>query len=83
MQKNIGAVDRNVRFLLGAVLLVAGVIYQSWWGVLGLVPIATAAIGFCPLYVPLGISTEGQGYGTHVGYVAAVKPDNDGNDISV
>ncbi len=83
MVKNVGSLDRNIRFLFGAILLIAGVVFQSWWGLLGFVLIFTAAIRFCPLYVPLGINTDGEGYGTTVGYVAKVKPGKDGENISV
>lgn len=58
MNANIGAVDRRIRVVLGvAILAVLGVYYQSWWGLIGLLPILTAWIRFCPAYVPLKIST--------------------------
>lgn len=60
---NLGNLDRWVRIGVAIVLLVLG-----WGGIvtgtagtalkfLGFVPLATAAIGFCPLYLPLGLST--------------------------
>jgi hypothetical protein len=33
------------------------VIFDSWWGVVGIIPLATAAIGWCPLYTIFGFST--------------------------
>ena len=55
---NVGSVDRVLRALLGvAVLSLAFVGPQSPWGYLGLVPLLTAAIGWCPLYSLLGINT--------------------------
>ena len=36
----------------------AGWYYHAWWGLIGLVPIVTAAIGWCPAYMPLGLSTK-------------------------
>ncbi|MBF0587199.1 DUF2892 domain-containing protein [Prosthecochloris sp. N3] len=83
MQKNVGPLDRNIRYLFGAVMLIGGLIFQSWWGVAGLVLIFTAVIRYCPLYVPFGINTDGDGYGTTVGYEAQVKPGRDGENISV
>ncbi|ACF47243.1 DUF2892 domain-containing protein [Prosthecochloris sp. ZM] len=83
MVKNVGPLDRNIRFLFGAILLIAGVVFQSWWGLLGFVLIFTAIIRFCPIYVPLRITTDGDGYGTTVGYVAKVPPGKDGENISV
>lgn len=60
MKKNVGGMDRFLRVLLGLAILYAGYTYQGWWGWLGLIPIAVAAIGFCPLYVPFGINTCGK-----------------------
>jgi hypothetical protein len=33
------------------------VVYQSWWGAAGAIPLLTALAGFCPAYLPFGIST--------------------------
>jgi hypothetical protein len=57
MKKNVGTVDQVVRFVLGAAIIVIGYYYQSWWGLLGLLPLATATFAFCPGYLPFGIST--------------------------
>jgi hypothetical protein len=62
MKKNVGTVDQIVRFIIGAVIIAAGYYYGSWWGLLGLLVIATATFSFCPAYVPFGISTcKGKG----------------------
>ena len=58
MPTNIGGTDRILRIVLGLALIVmtlSGVI--SVWGWLGLVPLATVAFGFCPLYKMLGMNT--------------------------
>ncbi len=57
MKKNVGSADRVVRVVLGLVIIALGLIYQSWWGLIGIVPLLTAAVGYCPAYVPFGIST--------------------------
>jgi hypothetical protein len=57
MQKNVGSADRGVRVILGLGLIAAGIVYQSWWGAVGIVPLFTAALGWCPAYLPFGIST--------------------------
>lgn len=57
MQKNVGKTDKIIRIVLGLVIILLGVVYKSWWGVIGLLPIATAAIGFCPLYSILRVCT--------------------------
>ncbi len=55
---NEGTLDRVIRVAVG-VLLVALVFVgpRTLWGLVGLVPIATGLVGFCPLYRVLGIST--------------------------
>lgn len=57
MKTNIGGVDRGVRVVVGVALIVWALTGGPWWAWIGLVLLATAAIGFCPLYVPFGIST--------------------------
>ena len=58
MNSNIGKYDRALRVIagLGLVSLVF-VGPQTQWGWLGLIPLATALIGWCPPYALLGIST--------------------------
>jgi hypothetical protein len=55
--KNVGSADRAIRLILGLVIIGIGYYYQSWWGAIGIVPIFTALVGWCPAYMPLGIST--------------------------
>lgn len=57
MKQNIGNTERLIRAIAGAVFIGVGFYFQSWWGALGLVPLATAALGWCPPYAMLGIST--------------------------
>lgn len=57
MTKNMGLTDRVIRALIGIAAISAGVAYSSWWGVLGIIPLATALISWCPAYVPFGIRT--------------------------
>ena len=57
MKCNIGKSDRVIRAVVGVGVLAAGAYYQSWWGLIGLVPLATAIFRFCPAYLPFGIST--------------------------
>lgn len=59
MKPNIGTTDRIIRFVLGAAIIVLGFVFQSWWGLIGLLPIVTAFIRWCPAYVPFGLSTIG------------------------
>ncbi|MFN3746783.1 MAG: DUF2892 domain-containing protein [Hyphomicrobiaceae bacterium] len=58
MTRNIGIVDRAIRAIVGlAAISLAFIGPQTAWGWLGLVPLATAIIGWCPPYALLGIST--------------------------
>lgn len=58
MKANIGTVDRVLRILLGAVLIVASLSGAiGGWGWIGLVPLLTGVFRFCPLYTLLGIQT--------------------------
>jgi len=60
MKINEGALDRILRVVVGAGLLSLVFIGpQTPWGYLGIVPLATGLIGFCPLYAVLGINTCG------------------------
>lgn len=58
MKLNVGGIDRIARIVLGLVLIgltVTGTI--GVWGWLGVVPLATGAIGWCPPYAIFGINT--------------------------
>lgn len=43
-----------IRFSVGALIVGIGAYLQSWWGLVGLIPIVTAALRFCPLYTVIG-----------------------------
>jgi hypothetical protein len=58
MKSNIGSADRIIRVVIGLGIGALGIAFRSWWGLLALIPLATAAIGTCPLYLPFGISTK-------------------------
>jgi len=58
MKHNVGSVERMIRIILGLVIL--SLVFwgpHSLWGLLGLVPLVTGLIGWCPPYAMLGIST--------------------------
>ncbi len=60
MTKNVGNTERVIRAIVGLGLLSLIVILEGnarWWGLIGLVPLATAAIGYRPPYAMLGINT--------------------------
>jgi hypothetical protein len=55
---NVGGLDRALRVIIGVVLLALVFVGpRTYWGLVGLVPLLTAAIGNCPLYSIVGLST--------------------------
>ncbi len=57
MKTNMGSADRIIRAVLGLAIAAAGVYFQSWWGLVAIVPLGTALVGTCPAYLPFGLST--------------------------
>jgi len=60
MNQNVGSMDRVVRIVIAVVLFSLYFILEGnlrWISLIGIVPLATALIGWCPLYLPLGLST--------------------------
>jgi hypothetical protein len=58
MKANVGGVDRVLRIVLGLVLIgLAATGTVGWWGWLGIVPLATGLVGWCPPYAIFGISS--------------------------
>ncbi len=57
MKCNVGSIDRLIRIILGLAIAVIGIIFDSWWGLVGLVPLATGLFQLCPLYIPFKLST--------------------------
>ena len=59
MKPNMGTIDRILRVVLGIGLIsLVFVGPQTPWGWIGVVPLVTALLSWCPLYVPFGISTR-------------------------
>ena len=62
MDKNVGGMDRNIRFGAGAVLLIlslTNIINPGWlFGIIGIVLLATGYLNFCPAYKLIGMNTD-------------------------
>lgn len=58
MKINVGSTDRILRLVAGIGIAIGGVIFESYWGLIGVVLMATAVFQFCPLYPLLGINTN-------------------------
>jgi len=64
MKSNVGGIDKVLRIVVGLGLL--SLLYflegnARWWGLIGLVFLATGLFNFCPLYTLLGINTGAAG----------------------
>ncbi len=60
MKINEGILDRIIRAVLGIVLIYLG-FFGNWhfiFGIIGLIPLITGIVGFCPLYALFKISTK-------------------------
>jgi hypothetical protein len=60
MKANVGGVDKILRIVVGLGLLSLILILQGnarWWGLIGLVPLLTGLVNFCPLYSMIGVNT--------------------------
>lgn len=56
--KNVGSVDKILRIVVGlALIAIVFVGPQTPWGWIGIVPLLTALLGFCPLYRLIGLNT--------------------------
>ncbi len=57
MKKNVGTTDRIIRIIAGIVIAGAGIYFKSWFGLIAIIPLATAFVGWCPAYLPFRIKT--------------------------
>jgi hypothetical protein len=57
MKHNVGTIDRLLRIILGLVIAILGVLLNSWWGLIAIIPIATGLFSFCPIWAIFKIST--------------------------
>jgi hypothetical protein len=57
MKANVGGIDRILRIVVGLALIAWALLGGPVWAWIGIIPLGTALIGFCPIYPILGIST--------------------------
>jgi len=57
MNKNIGKIDRYARIAVGALLIIWALTGGPIWAWIGVVPLATALMGYCPAYSLIGMNT--------------------------
>lgn len=60
MKANVGGIDRVLRIALGIALLAMVVVLEGgarYWGLIGIVPLTTGLLRWCPAYTLFGLST--------------------------
>ena len=62
-KQNVGAIDRVLRIALGIIMAIIGLFVLKGTagtvvGIVGLIPLVTGLVGFCPLYLPFKFSTN-------------------------
>jgi hypothetical protein len=57
MKTNIGSIDIGVRFVGGCLIALWGVQAETWWDLIGAMPVLTALLAYCPFYALLHIDT--------------------------
>ncbi|MCB1060708.1 MAG: DUF2892 domain-containing protein [Calditrichaeota bacterium] len=58
MTANVGSADKVIRIILGLALIGWGIYAKNWWGAIGIIPLGTALMNFCPLYGVCGLKTN-------------------------
>lgn len=58
MKMNVGGIDKVLRILVGLALIAWALLGGPVWAWVGIVPLATGLIGFCPVYPIFGLSTK-------------------------
>jgi hypothetical protein len=57
MYKNLGKIDRAFRLLIGVAIVLFGTLNESSLGMIGIIPIISAFVGYSPLYMLFNINT--------------------------
>jgi hypothetical protein len=58
MPTNVGGMERLLRIIAGIAILVVGPAMIGMWALIGVIPILTGSLGWCPMYLPFGINTN-------------------------
>ena len=65
MKANMNTANRVIRAVIGLAIIGAGIYYKNWFGAIGIIPILSSAIGYCPLCCTKGGSCEIKKEGNH------------------
>jgi len=58
MKCNVGKTDRIIRIVIGLGIAIVGIVFKSYWGLIGIPVLATGIFGYCGLYPLLKINTN-------------------------
>lgn len=61
MKPNVGGIDRALRIVVGLAILSLFFFIDSanrWWALVGIVPLVTGLVAWCPAYAPFGLRTS-------------------------
>lgn len=58
MKAKFGKAEKLFRVIVGFTVIILGIVFQSWWGALGVIPLFIASLGWCPLFAPFKPGTE-------------------------
>lgn len=58
MKCNVGSTDRIIRIVIGLGIAIGGVIFESYWGLVGVLILATGVLRYCLTYSLLKINTN-------------------------
>lgn len=58
MTANVGGIDKILRIVVGLIIIALGLIYSSWWGLVGVVLLGTGLLNYCPAYSLIKVSTN-------------------------
>lgn len=57
MKCNVGKTEQIIRIAIGVSIVFLGIYFRNWWGIIGIAPIITGLIRYCPISDLFGIST--------------------------
>lgn len=57
LKKNVGYLDSILRVFIGAIFITFGLYFDSFWGFIGLIPVLSGALSYCPIYRILNTTT--------------------------
>ena len=61
MKSNVGSLDSIIRIVIGLGIAIGGIIFESYWGLIGIPILATGVFRYCLLYPIIGINTIRKG----------------------